>query len=141
MRRYSSEAHIGMTAPHRIARQFLHFATVGGIATAIHYLILIALVHGTGMNAVLASTLGFMVSAACNYYLNYRFTFRSRAAHRHAIFKFLTVAGVGLVLNSATMMVAAEYLGLHYLLAQVIATGLVLLWNFSGNRWWTFRSA
>jgi len=28
---------------------------------------------------------------------------------------------------------------LHYLLVQVIATGLVLLWNFAGNRSWTFR--
>jgi putative flippase GtrA len=128
-----------MTARHRIARQFLHFALVGGIATAVHYLILIGLVHGANMNAVWASTLGFAVSAVCNYYLNYHFTFRSNAEHRNAVVKFLTVAGVGLALNSLTMLVAAEYLGLHYLFAQVIATGLVLLWNFSGNRWWTFK--
>lgn len=128
-----------VTASTRIARQFLHFATVGGIATAIHYLILIALVRGADMNAVLASTFGFTVSAVCNYYLNYHFTFRSNAEHRRAVIKFLAVAGVGLALNSLTMMIAAQYLGVHYLLAQVIATGLVLLWNFSGNRWWTFK--
>jgi putative flippase GtrA len=29
--------------------------------------------------------------------------------------------------------------GLHYLPAQLIATGLVLIWTFSCNRIWTFR--
>ncbi|MDH5512964.1 MAG: GtrA family protein [Gammaproteobacteria bacterium] len=128
-----------MTPLHRLAIQFLRFAMVGGIATAIHFLILITLVRGADMNAVWASALGFTFSAICNYYLNYRFTFRSNTAHRHAVMKFVAVACVGLALNSLTMLIATEYLGTHYLLAQVIATGLVLLWSFSGNRWWTFN--
>jgi len=28
-----------------------------------------------------------------------------------------------------------------YLLAQVIATGTVLFWNFAANRFWTFGAA
>lgn len=130
-----------MTEPRHIANQFLRFATVGGIATAIHYLILIALVHGANMNAVWASSLGFITSAVCNYMLNYHFTFRSNVEHRNAVIKFFIVAGVGLILNSLTMLILSEFMGLHYLLAQVLATGIVLLWNFSGNRLWTFKSA
>ena len=128
-----------MTELRHTASQFLRFATVGGIATAIQYLILIALVQGVNMNVVLASTIGFVLSAACNYSLNYRFTFRSSVKHRSAIFKFFVVAGVGLILNSFTMLIATEYLSMYYLLAQVLATGLVLLWNFTGNRLWTFK--
>jgi len=130
-----------MTELRRTAGQFLRFATVGGIATAIHYLILVALVHVASMNAVWASTVGFIVSAVCNYSLNYRFTFRSNVDHRRAVVKFFIVAGVGLVLNSFTMLIASGYLRVHYLLAQVLATGLVLLWNFAGNRLWTFKPA
>ena len=130
-----------MTELRRTANQFLRFATVGGIATAIHYLILIALVHAASMNAVWASSIGFIVSAVCNYLLNYRFTFRSNVEHRRAIIKFFVVAVVGLALNSLTMQIAIEYMSVHYLLAQVLATGLVLLWNFTGNRLWTFKPA
>ena len=130
-----------MTELRLIANQFLRFATVGGIATAIHYLILVALVQGVNMNAVWASTIGFIISAVCNYLLNYRFTFRSNVEHRRAVIKFFVVAGVGLMLNSLTMLITTEYMGLHYLLAQVLATGLVLLWNFTGNRLWTFKPA
>ena len=123
----------------RTAGQFLRFATVGGIATLIQYLILIALVQGVNMHAVWASSIGFVVSAICNYLLNYRFTFRSNARHRQAMVKFFLVAGVGLVLNGLIMLVATEYLHVYYLLAQILATGLVLLWNFTGNRLWTFK--
>ena len=128
-----------MTELHRTASQFLRFATVGGIATAIHYLILIALVHGANMNAVWASSTGFVVSAVFNYLLNYRFTFQSSVEHRGAIIKFFIVASVGLALNSIVMQISTEYAGMHYLIAQLLATGLVLLWNFSGNRLWTFK--
>jgi len=47
---------------------------------------------------------------------------------------------VMVALNSLTMLITAQYLGVHYLLAQVFATGLVLLWNFTGNRMWTFKA-
>ena len=130
-----------MTELRHITSQFLRFATVGGIATAIHYLILVVLVQAANMNAVWASTIGFIISAVCNYLLNYRFTFRSNVEHRLAVIKFFIVAGVGLILNSLTMLILTEYMGVHYLLAQVLATGIVLLWNFTGNRLWTFKSA
>ena len=29
--------------------------------------------------------------------------------------------------------------GAPYLLAQVATTGIVMLWSFTANRWWTFR--
>ncbi|MGR9108871.1 MAG: GtrA family protein [Gammaproteobacteria bacterium] len=131
----------GTNSVQHITGQFLRFATVGGIATAVHYLILITLVQGLGANPVWASGIGFVIGATFNYVLNYRFTFRSNAKHRHAVVKFLLVAGLGLVLNSLAMLVFIVHLGLFYLLAQVLATSLVLLWNFLGNRLWVFRAA
>ncbi|MBK7457472.1 MAG: GtrA family protein [Betaproteobacteria bacterium] len=61
----------------RIATQFLRFLGVGGLATALHYAIMAALVVRGWMGPVAASTLGFSVSAVLNYRLNHRFTFRS----------------------------------------------------------------
>lgn len=121
-----------------IHRQFLTFASVGAVSTAIHYLVLIALVRLGAMSAVLASVLGFAAGAASNYWLNYRVTFRSSRRHRDALSSFMLVAGTGLVLNTLIMATFVQRLGVHYLVSQVVATVLVLIWNFLANRAWTF---
>jgi putative flippase GtrA len=117
--------------------RFVRFAVVGGIATAIQYAVLVLLVRGFGMAPTAASSIGFALSAVANYLLNYRFTFRSDRPHGPAAAKFGLLAAIGLLVNAAVMhlLVAA---GVHYLLAQVCATGVVLFWNFAGNSLWTF---
>lgn len=120
-----------------LIQQFVSFAGVGAIATGVQYLILIGLAE-LGMRAALASGIGYVISALLNYYLNYRYTFKSTQDHRKTLVRFFLVALVGLALNTAVMIVAVEYLHLHYLLAQILATGLVLLWNFGANARWTF---
>jgi putative flippase GtrA len=119
--------------------KFTRFVLVGGVATSIQYLLLFGLVHWTGANPVLASSLGFVVSAFANYLLNYYYTFRSKHEHGPALLKFMVIAGVGLILNLMIMQILTGET-LHYLIAQVIATAVVLLWSFAGNSLWTFRT-
>ena len=121
-----------------LARQFFSFACVGAIGTTAHYVVLIVLVHFAHVMPVIASVCGFVTGALVNYILNYRFTFRANSPHPETAAKFFTVALVGVFLNTMIMAVLTEYLSLHYLLAQVTATGTVLLWNFACNRLWTF---
>jgi putative flippase GtrA len=122
-----------------IIGQFVSFTGVGAIGTLAHYGTLISLVKLFSMRPLTASSVGFITGAAINYLLNYRYTFASERPHREASWRFLSVAGAGLLLNSAVVALATEILDQHYLLAQVLATGLVLIWNFTGNRLWTFK--
>ena len=115
------------------------FAGVGAVGTLLHYGILIALVQGMGAGAVFASTVGFVIGALVNYSLNYRYTFASNKRHGETMVKFFSVAAVGMVINGGLVSFGVEFLGVHYLLAQIAATGLVLLWNYGANRLWTFR--
>lgn len=121
-----------------LVTRFVRFALVGGLATGIQYGLLILLVKIAGVEPVPASALGFAISAIANYLINYRYTFRSTVRHAAALMKFSALAGVGLAVNSAIMSQLLK-LGAHYLIAQIVATGVVLLWNFAGNHWWTFR--
>lgn len=121
--------------------QFLNFACVGAVATAVQYFVLVALVQFGDIRPVLASGVGYAAGAGINYLINYHYTFASQQSHLQAMSKFLSVAVVGLTLNSLIVEVATEKLQLHYLVAQVIATGLVLMWNFFANRVWTFGAA
>ena len=117
--------------------RFVRFAAVGAVATAIQYGLLILLVRGFGVAPTPASSIGFALSAGVNYLLNYRFTFRSNRPHGPAAAKFGLFAGTGLLINASMMhlLVAA---GVHYLMAQIFATAVVLLWNFISNSLWTF---
>ncbi len=121
-------------------RQFLTFAFVGVIAAVAHYGVLILLVELTGMLPVFATLWGFLFGAAVSYVLNRRYTFRSDRPHRAAAPRFLAVSTGGFVLNGLVMLLLNEFWGMPYLLAQVIATLIVLFWNFSANRLWTFRT-
>jgi putative flippase GtrA len=124
-----------------LARQFVNFTGVGFMSAIGHYGVLIALVQIAGVPAVPASGAGALLGAWINYTMNYHFTFRSSERHREAALKFAAIAAVALLLNTGFMWVGIEVIGAHYLLSQIATTGLVLVWTFAGNRYWTFRSA
>ncbi|MBS1198668.1 MAG: GtrA family protein [Proteobacteria bacterium] len=124
-----------------LLRQFIRFAGVGCMSAIGHYGLLILLVQVVHTDAVLASAAGALLGAVINYLLNYHFTFQSSKKHHESIAKFVVVAAVGLGLNTLFMWIMVSLLGLHYLLSQVVTTGLVLIWSFVGNRFWTFHEA
>lgn len=121
--------------------RFLAFAVVGGIATALHYAILLLAVEVLGWPAVISSAVGFCTAVTVNYGLNYRYTFASRAPHVETASRFLLVATCGLGINTGTMALLVHGLGFHYLPSQVAATALTLAWNFSVHHFWTFGTA
>jgi putative flippase GtrA len=118
--------------------KFVGFAGVGAIATGIQCLILIALKELGGVPPVYASAIGYAVSSVLNYLMKYHWVFASDRKHRHAAPRYATVSVIGLSLNTALMYLGTHVLGWYYLLAQVLTTGLVLLWNFFANATWTF---
>jgi putative flippase GtrA len=124
---------------YRAFWRFCKFSLVGACATAIHYILLMAVVELAHLRVVFASTIGFVVAATVSYALNRRFTFESNAKHAVALPKFLTVAILGAAMNAAVVGWFEAHTSIHYLLAQVCATLAVLLWNFTVNALWTFR--
>jgi len=118
--------------------QFLRFVLVGALCTAIHYLLLAAGVEWLGVEAVVASTFGYLVSAVVNYLLSRSYTFASAAAHAALVWKYVLVLGAGLLLNALFMQLLHGYLEWHYVLAQLVATCVNLVSNFIAHRAWTF---
>jgi putative flippase GtrA len=118
--------------------QFLMFAGIGAIGTVGHYTTLIVLVQFWRVDPVFASTFGFVVGAVVNYILNYQFTFQSNKRHREALTKFLIVAIIGAGINGLIMYAGVENTNINYLVIQIFATIIVLIWNFVLNKLWTF---
>lgn len=123
-----------------ISRQFAVFIIVGVAAAVVHYGVLIALVELRGVAPVPATLAGYVAGGVVSYVLNRRHTYESERPHEEAGWRFAVVAGVGFVLTSAFMYALHDVWGLHYLAAQVLTTGVVLVWSFGAHRYWTFSA-
>ncbi|MBW4025634.1 MAG: GtrA family protein [Proteobacteria bacterium] len=120
-------------------RQFALFLVAGGTATVVQYCVLVALVEAAGTNPTWAAVLAYLCGAMTSYLLNFHVTFKnSGTGFRAGLTKFLMVNLIGLGLNTLIFVLLRD-LGVYYLLAQAVATGLVLIWNYAGARLFVFR--
>jgi putative flippase GtrA len=122
----------------RLAGEFSKFSLVGVVGTVVHYLVMALLIEVFSIAPVPSSAAGFLASAILSYLLNYRITFSSTMEHRSALPRFMIVGTIGLALNTLLVGTLTGPVSLHWLLAQIIATSVVLCWNFAANRIWTF---
>ncbi|MEP9379818.1 GtrA family protein [Aquabacter sp. CN5-332] len=118
--------------------QLATFVAVGTTAAVAHFIVLGVLVELDILGPVAASMVGFVVGTLVTYTLNSRFTFESTRSHAGAMPRYFIVAGVAFVLNGILMDVFTHRLGIFYLLAQALTSGLVLCWTFNSYRLWAF---
>jgi len=117
------------------------YVGAGGIATASHYAVTTIAVEAGHIRPVLASAAGFAVGALIKYWLNYTVAFRSTARHSVASVRFAVALAVLFALNAVVFALLNEGLNLHYLIAQV-ATTIILIWpGYRLHRQWVFRGA
>lgn len=121
-----------------LLRQFAIFAGVGFIATSIHYTLLIGLVELAGISAVTGALIGFCAGGVVSYGLNRSRTFRSSRPHEEAAWRFTVVVVVSFGLTYVLMKLLVEGANIPYLLAQMVTTGIVMLWGFGAHKVWTF---
>ena len=117
--------------------RFIRYCAVGGVATAAHYALLVAGVALVAWPAWLCAGIGAIVGAQVAYAGNRQYTFAGPAHRPAAWWRFQATAVIGALVSMAVVASAVK-LGWHYLLGQVLATGLALLLTFGINRRWTF---
>lgn len=146
-----------------IAR-FLKFCTVGVLGAVIDFGVLNLLVQLAGFPKVLANACSFTAAVISNFTWNRLWVYPETRGEplRKQFFQFLVVNLAGLVINTAifygvdrwllgqagflagptgalALVVGMSHFDLAYNGAKVVATGIVLFWNFFVNRLWTFR--
>ena len=114
----------------------LRYFVFGSLAALSRLVALAALVEIGGVQKIVASVASFYVSVLINYFLQKRFTFNSSESNWSALPKFLAVSMVGACINVAIFAVLLQIV--HYLVAQVIASLLVFMFNYSVSRMFIF---
>ena len=112
----------------------------GLAATGSHYAVMVALVQWAGWWEVAASSVGFLAGALVKYPLNYWVVFKSSTAHGRALARFAVGLGIGFALNGAILALLLATLDVHYLVSQVLTTGVVTLVNYLLARNWIFHA-
>ena len=118
---------------------FFWYTLAGGIATAVHYAVLLMGVEVFGFSAAPMASVGALCGAFVSYLVNRRLTFPNTSVrHLKALARFLLIAACGAALNGAIVWAGVFLLTWHYLAAQAVATIVVLGLTYRFNRSWTF---
>lgn len=118
----------------------LRYGFVGGCAAVVDFALFATLSLGAGVPWFFAATVSLLVATAVNYFLSIRIVFESgaRFSRRTEWAAVLGVSACGLVLNQAILWVFIENAGTNILVAKVIATGCVFIWNYGIRRYFVF---
>jgi len=134
--------------PKQEVTRFARFLTVGAVGTILDFGILTAL-KLAGLPTLFANSLSFTAGLLNNFTWNRLWTFGDTANPnwRKQLAQFTLVSLVGLALNNLIVLSLEGVLGTMlgqpqwgYLPAKVIATGVVVFWNYFANRKWTFSA-
>ena len=118
--------------------QLFRFLSVGLLATASHFIVVIALVEGVSLDVKLANALAWTVALGVSYSGHHRWTFSAEGAHSDHFPRYIVVSLSGLALNLATVWLLHDHLSAHYLVATTCGVGLSVLVTFVLSRFWVF---
>ena len=117
---------------------FSKYFASGSIAALIHFIILISLVELFFFNSTIATTIGFCIGTIANYLLQYHWTYSHNKSHAKTFTKYIIVTTCMLGVNNIVFWCQVELLSIHYVIAQIFATGIVMLLNYTINTTYTF---
>lgn len=116
----------------KLLAQFMKFGVVGVIAFVIDYGLLALLTELFGINYLVSATISFTASVVFNYVASMRYVFMHKEgmSRRREFVIFVVLSVIGLLINNGCMWAGVELLGVHYLLTKIVATAIVMIWNF-----------
>jgi putative flippase GtrA len=113
---------------------------VVGIATALlQWGLLYVGVELAGTEPTITSNVAFIMVVIFNYLMHYSWTFDETAPHTTTLTRYLFMVSCGFLINAVVMYVGVNYSDVNYMLVQVLAFLMVILWNFSVALLWVFR--
>lgn len=138
-------------------KRFVKFALVGGLGAIIDFVVMNILSHWGNMPLVYAGTISFIVAVINNFTWNRFWTYpesRSRPLFNQlGMFFIVNAAGVALRIPTLHYLeppvlkfventfhityITAEFYARNLTLAA--AVGVVMLWNYFINRYWTYN--
>lgn len=108
----------------------LKFGIVGVLCTLIDFSILIFLTEVLNINYILSAIISFSISVLVNYFLSIKLVFDVNNTSSNKLLYFIILSICGLLINEFIMILFERFLSLAYYFGKVIATGVVMVFNY-----------
>ena len=121
----------------KLIGQLMKFGVVGIIATVIDFVVLTILIEAFSVHYLTSAAIGFIIATLFNYIASMRYVFSSRFGRhekRKELIIFILLSLVGLGLNQFFMWLFVEFFSIFYIFSKVLATVLVMAWNFVSRK-------
>ena len=118
---------------------FFKFACVGLSNTFISLLIYY-LLKSVGINYIIATATGYIVSSFSGYLLNKNWVFKNKEEKRKSIFKYYILYGSSLLLNILLMAIQVSLLHISDNIAPLITLCFTTLYNYYFSKKVVFKS-
>jgi putative flippase GtrA len=96
------------------------------------------------MHYLLGACFGFVAGLVCNFLLSRALVFRAQEARVGRVLEFVGYAFIGLIglgLTEVLLYCFTEIVLLHYMISKVIASAVVLFWNFFARKILLYQNA
>lgn len=119
--------------------KFFKFAIVGFTGVFVDFGITYVCKEWLRIHKYFANSIGFTVAASSNYILNRVWTFKSQDPNIALEYgEFLLISLIGLGINNFILWIIHERLRQNFYLSKLFAIGVVTIWNFLANYYFTF---
>ena len=130
--------------------KYIKFSAIGGLGAVINTAILWTASVVFFVDYRPAAVLAFSVAATSNYFMNRKWTYRSKGSLPKQYSQFLAISAFGLVLNLIILTsiidgampaldIGQDKARLYLVVANLISIFIVSIFNFFANSLWTFR--
>lgn len=121
-------------------KQLLKFALVGVLNTSLGYAVIFGCMYAFGLGAVVSNVIGYACGLVVSYSLNRNFTFRSAAARRAEMVRFVAIFLLAYLANLGVLLLLIRRFGMHEGAAQAVAGVAYFGLSFVLNKYYVFRA-
>ncbi len=115
----------------KLFKQLFRFGVVGFTAFLIDAGLLYVLTEYLHVYYLVSSVISFIVSLIYNYILSIFWVFDVKKKQTYKeVLLFVVLSVIGLGVNQLVMYLGVDLLNIHYMLCKIIATIIVMIYNF-----------
>lgn len=115
--------------------EVFRFLAVGGGCFLLEYVLLYTLTEYVGFNPLISAPIAFTISLIVNYILCVYVVFHAETQTGIQMFLFIFTSLLGLGINQAVMWFFIDIVGLWYMFSKIIASAIVMIWNYITKRY------
>jgi len=122
--------------------QFFRYLFVGGVATVVDWGVLFVLTDFAHIYVLVSTSIAFLAGLVTNFLLSKQLVFKASEARMNPVMEFLSYALIGIIglgITELIMILFTNHWRLHYMLSKVIATILVLFWNYTARKFIVYK--